>query len=726
MLVCSTQMILLGHVWGKVLMRMHIQSSVLCYKLLKRWYESNSGKHAGQQSLTQTSILVEEGLAIQEVPLIVRKIKDIEAMCTNKTEKNMPLINNHNKLSNVSKKSDPLSLNIKNANSPKGNIDIKKKLLKNRRIDIETDEGTAILFCSDLDCFKDLDIEETLRGLQVFNNTDGMCSLLENKISQEINCRVALEGLKKVIDLENNWARQRSRDRSSRSRQFDIDNTARDMIMKQLIKLVINSNDSETIIQGLIALKKDKVSPSRNVYRDLLCDEALSRATDGEFSPAQLINLINILSSYKDSKYRKSIDTLWVGILLREQDINMHTLVALFKMLKHFNQSKNMVKLILERKLLECSLQLTGTQIASILDCFHDNVSATKCLTSASKWAGASMNSSSEKDLINFVHSLHVKDYVDNQIEEALQNYLKSKGLQIVDSKLIGTVMNYCKNLQIRNASILSECGEYFIRHATSIPTNLLSSILTPFGLLNVQPPKDKEFWEAFNDVLSVKFHHLKLDDALDILLSCTYLEKYPIKYFDKIFISQLLHKIHLRHHSAFFNRIKNKLRLLDATMYLECKQYQSLYFPSGRIDKPLYLDARIRRAVSMIYQPLASLVGSEQKLSKNVILNRLPPISFYVLDILIHPHMVSTSVFPLNLDQEKNVNTAVFIYLPEYYCRNSRELIGPQVMRKRHMKKLGFKIMTLDYATIQQVWNRSDKLSSYLLESLRSAEKAS
>ncbi|XP_076639416.1 uncharacterized protein LOC143351604 isoform X1 [Colletes latitarsis] len=674
--------------------------------------------------LTQTSILVQEGPEIQEVPLIVRKMNDLEAICNSKNDRNVPSANSDDKFPDTKKNSQPV-LHNKSVSNFQTNAVIKNRP-PNRRIDIETNEGTAVLFCSDFECLKDSDIEEVLQELQSFNTVDGVYSLLENKIAHEINCRVALEGLKKVIELENNWSKQKS-NKAQRNRQFEVDTITRDIVMKQLIKLIINSQDSEIILQGLIALKKDKVSPLRNVYRDWMCDETLSRVTDGKFTPAQLINVIKILSAYKDFKYRKAIDTLWVGVLLKEQEINSHTLVALFKSLKYFNRSKNMVKIILERKLSDLWLKLSGTQIAEILDCFHDDVSATKCLISASKWASISLSTSNEKDLINFVRSLNAKDYIDIRIESTLQEYLKSKAPQIEDSNLIATIMNYCKNLQVKNEEILLECGEYFIKHSMNIPIHLLPSILTPFGVLYVQPPNAVKFWETFDEILLVKFHDLKLDDALDILLSCTYLEKYPVKFLDKIFISQLIHKLHLRNHSVFFNRIKNKLKLLDAAMSLECKDYQDLLIKttySNRIEKPLFLDARIRRTVNMIYQPLASLVGGEHKLSKNVILNRLPVISFYILDILIHPFMVSTPMFDLN-GLKKDINTVVLIYLPEYYCRNTRHLIGPQVMRKRHFRKLGFRVMTLDYLVLQDLWNQSDKLSSYLLKSLDTVEGA-
>ncbi|XP_078038410.1 uncharacterized protein LOC144470768 [Augochlora pura] len=703
-------MIVAGHVWAKVLMRIPVQTPLVS-KLNIRWYE-----RAGQQILTQTSIFVQEGSEIQEVPLIVRKISDVEALFKSKDKQSNHPDKTSRKVLDTTKKSDQLRFTEKNSASdcPR-NAKVKNKSL-NRRIDIETDDGTAILFCPDLECLKDVDIQEALQELQAFRTADGVYSLLENKVTHEINCRIALEGLKKVIELENNWSKQK------RNKQFEVDNTARDIMMKQLIKLIVNSQDSEMILQGLIALKKDKVSPPKNEYRDWLCDEALIRATDGEFTPVQLVNVIKILSTYKDSKYRKSIDALWVGILLREQEINSYTLVALFRMLKYFNQSKNMVKFILERKLSDHWLKLTGTQIAEILDCFYSNASASTCLLNASKWTSISMNTSREKDLINFIQSLIAKEYIDDRIEINLQKYFKNKALQVEDSNLISTIMNYCKTLRIRNKSILAECGEYFIKHGTNVSTTLLTSILTTFGVLYVQPPNPVQFWETFDAVLSVKFHDLKLDDALDILLSCVYLERCPVKFLDKIFISQLLHKLHLRSHSIFFDRIKSKLQLLDTSMSLECMDYRHLHVPVGRSDKPLFLDSRIRRTVNMIYQPLASLVGGEHRLSKNVILNRLPTISFYILDILIHPFVESTPVLQLS-GQEKNTNTAVLIYLPEYYCRNTNHLIGPQVMRKRHIRKLGFRVMILDYSILQEVCSESDKLSSYLLKSLDSVE---
>ncbi|XP_076387318.1 xaa-Pro dipeptidase isoform X2 [Megachile rotundata] len=280
-------MIPVGHIWTKCLVQMHVRPSALIFMLKKRWYESNSGEYNRQQILTHTSIFVEEGLVIQEVPLIVRKINNIEAICNDKNQHSTSIVKTDYKFPDAPKKNNQVTIHNKNESKLQSNSKIKNKLL-GRRINIETDEGTAILFCSDFNSFKEVDIEKALQELQSFNTADNLYSMLENKITQEINCRVALEGLKKIIELENNWAKQKS-NKMQKHRRMEADTTARDIVMKQLIKLIIGSNDTETILQGLIVLKKDKVSPSRNICRDWICDEALSRATDGEFSPAHRV-----------------------------------------------------------------------------------------------------------------------------------------------------------------------------------------------------------------------------------------------------------------------------------------------------------------------------------------------------------------------------------------------------------------------------------------------------
>lgn len=689
--------------------RAFTQPFSLISKFRKRWFESNARDY-GRTQLTQTNIFVQEGARIQEVPLIVKRITNIEDFLHRQSRRTVESSNKNKKPAVIHKESNPYS----------ADTSMKNESLKHS-ISIETDEGLAILYCSDIERLKNADVEQVLDANSGNTNKEAY-SLLENKIASEINCRIALQSLRKMIELESGHRHQKT---SSNAQLFSAEVINRDIILQQLVNMIAKSKNSETILQGLKALRRDRFSLSTNIYKDRMCDEVMIRATDGELTVLQLIRVVKILSSYGNSKYRSCIDTLWVGLACREQDIKPDLLVPLFRSLKYFQRSKSMVQIILEKKLSEQWLKLTGSQMASILNCLYGKESSNGCLSSASKWASVSMTTSTEKDLISFIGGLHTKRYVDENIEQALARYVTTKGTEMKDPNLIASIMDYCKNLQIRNPYVLAECGKYFMRHGMEIPPMLLSPILTPFGLLNLQPPDPIEFWNMFDEVVSARFSDLKLNDALDILLSCTYLERYPIKLLDKVFSSYLMDRLQTQRDAPIVNRLKTKLKLFDATMSLECKDYRGSPINLDRNTKSLNLDMRIRGIINKIHKPLAHLVGGEHKLSRSVVLNRLPLINFYILDILIHPLLRSTPVFNLNLHKKRNVNTAILIYLPEYYCWNTRHLIGPQIMRKRQVRRLGFRVTYLDYAKLAELVDQDDKLLSYLSQSLDAAEDA-
>ncbi|XP_014469831.1 PREDICTED: uncharacterized protein LOC106741912 [Dinoponera quadriceps] len=686
--------------------RAFMQLRGLASKFQKRRFESSTHDPSGAQ-LRQTTIFAQEGAHIQEVPVIVRRITDVEAFCDTTTSKRpveTPMPN--------SRYLDKFKKDKRGKDIPSTHDTSKKK-----SVSIETDEGTAVLFYSE-----DLKSTDAERLLHAITSGKETYSSLKTKIADEINCRMALQGLRRILELENGWHAYRKALSSERSFSEAVN---RDTILRQLVSLIVKSKDNEVILQGLRALKRDRFSPARNVYRDWLCNEATVRATDGSLTVSQLMRLMRLLASYKEPKYRNCIDLLWMGLACRERDIKPDMLVPLFKSLKYFRQSKNMVRTILERKLSEQWLRLNGSQMADILDCFHGKEPPNRCLSSASKWASVSMTSSGERNLADFVRSLRTKSHVDENVEQALERYVTVRGGEMKDADLVASIMDYCKGLKVRNSRILAECGRYFVRNGMDVSPSLLASVLTPFGSLNVQPPDPTVFWKIFDEVLSVRFAELKLSDTLDILLSCTYLERYPVKFLDKVFSSYLLNRLQIQRDAPVVNRLKTKLILFDTTMSLECKDYQGSPINIDKSTKLLSADVRIRSIVSQIYKPLGRLVGGEHKLSRAVALSKLPLINFYISDLLIHPLVKSTPVFNLDLHKKRNINTAILIHLPEYYCRNSRHLIGPQVMRKRQMRKLGFRVACLDYARLTELASQRDKLTSYLSQSLDSVEDA-
>lgn len=690
-------------------------------KFPKRRFESSTHDPSGAQ-LLRTTIFVQDGTHIQEVPVIVRRITDVGSLFDDRNKKPVESSVPHSQYTNAFRKDK------KQGESRKENItpthdDTSVKNDTSKR-NIETNEGTtAILSYSDIERrLENTDAKRLLLRAVTLGIADKQAySVLETKIADEINCRIALQALKKIIELENGWHAYRKALSGERSFAEAVN---RDTILRQLVNLIVKGKDNEVMLQGLKALRGDRVSPTRNIYRDWICDEATIRATDGNLTVSQLMRLAKVLASYKDPKYRNCIDVLWVGLAYRERDIKPDLLVPLFKSLKYFRQSKSMVGIILERKLSEHWLRLNGSQMANILDCFYGK-EPPRCLSSVTKWASVSMTSSTEGHLADFIRSLHAKNYVDGNVEQALERYVTVRGAEMKDAYLVASIMDYCRGLRVGNPRILAECGRYFVRNAMEISPSLLPSVLTPFGSLNIEPPDPTVFWQTFDQVLSVRFADLRLSDTLDILLSCTYLERYPVGFLDKVLSSYLLSKLQVQGDAPVVGRLRTKLMLFDTTMSLECKDYRGSPISMHNGTKLLSADVRIRGIVNEIYKPFGRLVGGEHKLSRAVVLSKLPFINFYILDLLIHPLVESTPVFNLNLHKKRNINTAILIHLPEHYCWNSRRLIGSQVMRKRQMRKLGLRVACLDYARLAELANQDGPLMSYLSQSLDSVEDA-
>jgi Xaa-Pro dipeptidase len=170
---------------------------------------------------------------------------------------------------------------------------------------------------------------------------------------------------------------------------------------------------------------------------------------------------------------------------------------------------------------------------------------------------------------------------------------------------------------------------------------------------------------------------------------------------------------------------MRAKLKLFDTAMTLECSQYKGPMLPRDHSAKSLWQDGRIRRMINHISEPLADITGGHDKLSTSVILPNLPTMELYVIDIMLHPSGMGGSTIHFNLRRESNVYVAVLIHVPEHYCAGSTQLIGPQVMRKRHFRRLGMKVVELQYDRLAKLRVHPKPLEEYLIEKLKSAEDA-
>lgn len=699
-----------------------VSSRISVSRFNKRCFDSSGCSLKLRQPLLRTSILVQEGAEIQELPLIVRKVNDIIVICDGKCKDEATVEKNRRCFETSKEDRVPIMIIQKTEPAPKKKTNARDKFSK-QRINIETDEGTAILFGTDLEFLKDADVEQIMKGLNSCYTPERIYSFLESTIAEEVNSQVSLYALKRIVELESN-----SRDTSKVSKGLEDERlitevTNRDTILMQLVEMIAKSQGSETVLEGLALLSKDNVSLPRNECRDRLCDEVLVRAVDDTFDLTQLIEVVKILSTFKDYKYQESIDTLWMAIITKEQDIGTNELVSLFKILPCFDRSRKMILLTLERRLVEIWCKLTSSQMGEILNVVYGSVLSPKFFACANKWMSMYMNTATECDLLKLIQSLTTLKYAEPFVEKSLEKYIKSKGTCIKEPAVVAAIMDYCKSLRLRNSYILRGCEEYFLKNAMDLPPSLMSSILVPFGFLDFKPTNDTKFWSLLERALEAKFSKLKMEDALDILLSCIYLKRYPVKFVNEIFKPSFLEKLYNEKDSTFAERLRNKLRSLDVAMTLECDRYKGPMLSLDKSVRSVWMDGRIKQMINQIHSQLALVVGRDDRVSKGVILDQLPVTELYVIDALIHPFSMMSSVFKVNFRKQRNI--AVLIHLPEHYCQNTHRLIGPQVMRKRHYRKMGLQVMSLDYRILLKFSTCPTQILTYLSQRFEAVEEA-
>lgn len=523
----------------------------------------------------------------------------------------------------------------------------------------------------------------------------------------KITPNIALGAMERIYDLEKNPI----------SLIVDSNihiNLAKGAILDKLLKVVMKTEDTQTIINKL-----KTVSSFMEPYKYKFCDELLLRVIDNKLSVEQLCDFAAYLIDNKsDRKYSETIDKLWVGFVGKESEINETNIVEMFKIVPGLKMSKKMILTLLEQKFTDLWSVIKPPVMQEILSIFaEEKYSSLQSFVVVGTWLHQNIHALDEDALLDTITKLTRLNYTDDQVEKAVEKYMKLKGSKIKSHVLIVGVLNYCMHFQIRNEHILNTCSEYFLRYSSEIPPNFLKSFIYPFGFLSLNV-NNSDFWVDAEKVVAEKFEKITSNDMSSIMLSFIYSEKYPLPTVIRIFRSEYLVKVK----SA---EVLKKLHLVDTALSLECENYIGPLLPKDQWSKPIKQDARIRNIVAKIMDSLIFIAGSNEKLSTGVLIPYIYSDETYLIDIMLHPAGLGSSTFNWKLKTAKNENTAVLIHLPDHYCSDNKQLIGPQVMRKKHLKLLGMKVVSLKYSTISMYYTSCNisGLKEYLMEGIENAE---
>lgn len=527
----------------------------------------------------------------------------------------------------------------------------------------------------------------------------------------KITPNIALGAMERIYDIEKNLLDAVPMLADSNTHI----NMAKGAILDKLLKVIIKTEDTQTILNIL-----KTVSNFMDPYKHKFCEELLFRVIDNKLSIVQLCEFLSFLiNNRSDSRYSEIIDKLWVGFVQKEADINEANIVEIFTILPGLKVSKRTILTLLEQKFADLWSKIEVPVMQEILNTFLEvKYSSMQSFAVIGTWLHKNIHALDEEALLDVVTKLTRLNYTDDHVEKAVEKYIKLKGPKIQTHILIVSILNYCMQFQIRNEHILNACSEYFLTKGNVIPASFLKSFIYPFGYLYFDPIKGSEFWQQAERILDEKFDKISADDLASMILSFIYVGKHPLELVKRMLSPENLARVHN-------SEVMKKFHLIDTALSLECEDYSIPLLPRDQWSKFTLQDSRVRNIIHKIKNTIQEVAGGADNYSTCVFIPNLHFDETYLIDIMLHPTGLGSNNFNWKLKSGKNVNTAILIHLPDHYCSDNEHLIGPQIMKKRHLRVLSMKVVSLKYSSISKFYtsfNTSD-LKKYLVTSIMNAE---
>ncbi|XP_038208218.1 FAST kinase domain-containing protein 3, mitochondrial-like [Zerene cesonia] len=525
---------------------------------------------------------------------------------------------------------------------------------------------------------------------------------LINKCTK-ITPNIALGAIERIYDLEKNPL----------SLPFDTKNDqniifAKGAILDKLLKVVMKTEDTQTIL-NILKTNSSLIEP----YKPKFCDELLLRVTDSKLSIDHLSQFASFLMKNSNEHYTEILDKLWVGFIANEKHINESNIVQIFNILSGLKVSKKMIINLAEQKLSELWPRIDSLSMQDIMGVFIvEKYFSMQSFAVLGNWFYANIHCLDEDTMLDIITKLTRLNYTDDQIEAAVEKYTKLKGPKVTSYILIIGILNYCMQFQLRNEQILDVCCDHYIKKIDSIPHSFLKSFIYPFGHLYYQPPI-KNFWNLSEIKLLETYQKISVDDLCSIILSYIYIGKYPLQLVSKVFHPEYVTRINSPH-------LLQKLYLIDTSLSIECEDYSGPLMPKDQWLQPVVQDVRISNIVSKIKDTIVAIVG-ENRISTEVLVPNYCSDESFLIDILLHPVGLGSDTFNWKLKITKTENLAILIHLPDHYCSKSDQLIGSQMMKIRHLKVLGFNVVSLKYSVLSQLYmsHKTSDLRKYLEDNI-------
>ncbi|XP_050922870.1 LOW QUALITY PROTEIN: FAST kinase domain-containing protein 3, mitochondrial [Lates calcarifer] len=289
--------------------------------------------------------------------------------------------------------------------------------------------------------------------------------------------------------------------------------------------------------------------------------------------------------------------------------------------------------------------------------------------------------------LIHFGHS-------DHYFVQAMEKYVPTM-VFTSHPETVTKVMQFFSRRNILSPTVLDAVAESFVYRADDYSTSQVARQIMAFGKLGYLPPNAGDLFRKVENILHTRFSHFQPRTLLNLLHSCTLVERFPVNFVSKVFSNFFLQQLQGTGMDRF---ILAQLTQLYMTMKLECPSYQgprllskyhvkSFLMPGRSLETPV--DVHLYNSVKT---GLIDLLGARSYFGSKV----LTPYC-YTLDVEIKLDQEGY-VLPVSQTDEVHKRIALCIDGQKRFTTNTRQLLGKEAIKQRHLRLLGYEVVQIPY----------------------------
>ncbi|XP_064188965.1 FAST kinase domain-containing protein 3, mitochondrial [Anguilla rostrata] len=304
--------------------------------------------------------------------------------------------------------------------------------------------------------------------------------------------------------------------------------------------------------------------------------------------------------------------------------------------------------------------------------------------------------------LMHFGHS-------DRYFVEAMERHVPSVTFT-AHPETITKVMQYFGRRNILSLPVFDAVAESFAYRADSYSTSQVARQIMPFGKLGYLPPNTGELFRKVEAILHSRFSQFQPRTLLNLLHSCTLVERFPVNFFAKVFNPFFLQQLQAQGTGLDWI-VLAQLTQLYMTVKLECPSYEGprlqrkyhvkSFFTSARsletsVDGPLY---------SSVKTGLVDLLGGRTYFASWV----LTPYC-YTLDVEMKLDEEGY-VLPASHIDEVYQRIALCIDGPKRFTLNTRRLLGKEAIKQRHLRLLGYEVVQIPFYEFEKLQSQAERV---------------